>query len=1062
MPLSSGRWHLPRSLPRLLAVAVSACAFLLSASPVWAQIGRLTLYVFNEGTPVRNIEVLVDDHLVAWTGDNGVAMLSLDAGIHELELRVEDHVVLEQQIIVTQDEVAQWIVDISGGGSALYDVESSHLEEIADQAVLGDEPAAAGNPGTISGILTSAEDGSPIEGARIFISGISGDIRSGSDGRFEAEVPAGSRSVSILHSGFNALTRDNIEIPENGTTTLELELTLAGSELPEFIVVAPYIAGSLASVMEERQEADTISDILSAEQIARSGDSDAAGALKRVAGLTLVGDGFIYVRGLGERYSSTVLNGSAVPSPDPTRRVVPLDLFPADILQSVLVQKTFSPWVPGDFGGGTVELRTVGIPEGPFFNAGGSLEYLDGTTFSDGWRYDGGSRDWFGYDDGTRDLPASMCGALCDGTQLQPASPVLGGGFSPEEIERFGEDLSGVWDISPEDIDPNGDASLSLGNRWNNDQWSLGYTASGLWSQDWQTRSEIRRVFTATNQGLAPVEDLVRDVTFRDMSTSWFGSAGVAWNDQHAISLTYMLLRKSRDRAQIETGISESPDEEQLRRRLQWQENELWTAQLAGQHVFAALGEMELDWMLATAEATREEPKTRTYLYESDNTGQLALTTSAESNSVNYSLLEDTTDNWDVNLGKRFDFGSRSSVKLQFGLGGISRDRNSTLRRFSFKDIGPLSRDRELRRMLSLEDVLTDETIGQNGFQLRETTQATDNYTATQDQTLSFANVEYFFGERFRVGVGMRQEDNQQRVETFPLFQPDAPPVVGELDEKDRLPAFGLTWGFSADMQLRLAYSETLNRPDFRELAAAPYEDPLLDETIIGNPGLEQASIKNYDLRWEWYLTAFESLSLAAFYKEFTDPIEKIIQPGAFNVTTLTNAMGAENSGVEFDFRLDLGRLSSASKSVPVLRHVPFDDFYIAGNLAWIESEIRLDPEEVLTNTNDTRPLEGQSPHVINLQLGYDSPDERWSATLLYNTFGERIVKVGLLGAPDIYEQPVHALDFTSTFRFNSTWSFGLKLKNILDDTFQFTQGDEVTRQYQKGRAVSISFTYTN
>ena len=1026
-----------------------------------AQAGnaQLVFYVFDSGTPVANIEVLLDGRLEVLTDAGGRAEVAATSGIHLIELKREDSLLLEQQLLVVSDEISQWIVDVTGLGSALYDVEST------GPGVTGSMPTAAtpdegGVTGQLQGRLLNTDDGQPVAGARIFISGVAQHVISDSAGRFSVEVPSGSRSVSVLHAGFNTLTRDQVEIPGKGTATLDLELTPAGSELPEFVVLVPFISGSLASVLEERQQSDTISDILSAEQISRGGDSDAAGALRRVAGLTLVGDGFIYVRGLGERYSSTTLNGMTIPSPDPTRRVVPLDLFPADILESVLVQKTFSSWVPGDFGGGTIELRTRGMPEAGFFTVAAGVEYLTSTSFDDGLRYDGGGSDWTGYDNGARALPDSMCDALCDGTELVPASPFLQGGFTPSEIETFGQDLADVWDVAPKTIGPNSDISVTGGNRWDWDDFSAGFTAAGLWGQDWESREEIRRVFTATNAGLAPVDDLQRFVTFRDTAVSAFISGELSWKERHGITLTHMLLRKSEDRAQADTGISESPDQEVLLRRLQWEENQLRTTQLAGRHVLERLYEIELDWQVATSQATREEPKTRNYRYESDNTGQLALSTRAESNSLSFSDLEDNSDSYNLQLGKRFELPGTSALRVRLGAGEISRDRSSVLRRFSFKDAGPLSRNPELRRQLSLEDVLTDETIGQSGFQLRETTQATDNYSAVLEQKFSYFGLDYEWGETLQVSLGMRQEDHFQRVETFQLFNPGAPPLVGELDKQDRLPAAAITWAFRPGMQIRLGYSETVNRPDFRELAAAPYEDPLLDETLIGNPALRQAEITNYDLRWEWYPGQFQSFSIAAFYKEFTDPIEKIIQPGAFNVTTLSNAEGAENLGVEADFRVQLTPIGRVAASIPGLSRIPFGDLYFAGNVTWIDSEIRLRPQDVVTNTNASRSLEGQSPYVVNLQLGYDSPDERWAGTLLFNTFGKRIVKVGLLGAPDIFEQPVNVVDFTLSFKLDERWKFGFKAKNLLDEPFTFTQGSEVTRSYQKGRSFSLSVSH--
>ena len=261
----------PSIMRRLLA---GLLLYLAALPTVFAQSYDLTLYVFDVGTPVRNVEILMDEELIGLTNESGVARLSIEPGIHYLELRVQDSVVLDQQILAVEGELAQWIVDITGGGSAIYDVETSS-PELAGAAAAAEEDSDLGS-GIIEGRLVSADGGDPVPNARIFISGVSTDIRSDADGRFSAESPGGMRSVSVLHSGFNTLTRDNIEVTDGGTVTLELELTPAGSELPEYVVLVPHISGSLASVLEERREETAVANILGAEQIAKAGDSDAA------------------------------------------------------------------------------------------------------------------------------------------------------------------------------------------------------------------------------------------------------------------------------------------------------------------------------------------------------------------------------------------------------------------------------------------------------------------------------------------------------------------------------------------------------------------------------------------------------------------------------------------------------------------------------------------------------------------------------------------------------------------------------------------------------------------
>ncbi len=290
---------------RLCCRLLTAVLLVMLAGHAWAQDASLTLYVFKNGLPQADIEILIDDQLAGVTNDAGVILLDIPPGIRYLEIRDQDLVVLSQQLLVNQDEVSQWIVNLTAGLNSLVDVESSAGD--ADDMVAAQTagPVNAGEPGTLTGVLLSADDGRPIEGARVFISGQSSDIRTGADGKFIIDLPAGKYSVSVLHSSHNTFTQDDVEVLADEISNVTFELTPSGSELPEFVVIEPYIEGSLASVLEERRTDLTVANILGAEAISRAGDSTAAGALRRVTGLTLVNG----------RSSMSAASASAIPAP---------------------------------------------------------------------------------------------------------------------------------------------------------------------------------------------------------------------------------------------------------------------------------------------------------------------------------------------------------------------------------------------------------------------------------------------------------------------------------------------------------------------------------------------------------------------------------------------------------------------------------------------------------------------------------------------------------------------------------------------------------------------------
>jgi len=1043
---------------RLLARSIGL--LLLGPGAAWAQTSDLTMYVFDHGLPIGGVEVLVDDELVGLSNANGLAELQLEPGIHFIELRLQDSVVHEQQILAVEDGLTQWIIDVTGGGSAIYDVESTSAA-VAGTALAGAtaEPVYA-EPGTIEGVLVSADDGRPVAGAQIFVSGTQVEIRSDAQGRFSAEVPSGERSVSVLHSGFNTLTRDGVTVPPGDRLELRMELTPAGSELPEFVVVVPHVSGSLASVLEERREETAVANILGAEQISKAGDSDAAGALKRVTGLTLVGGRFIFVRGLGERYSSTLLNGANVPSPNPTRRVVPLDLFPAGIIDSIAVQKSFTPEMPAEFGGGTVQLRTKRVPEATFFEIEAKLGYNDQTTGKDGLTYAGGSRDWTGYDDGSRDMSDALRAATADGTEIREFNRFTGVGYTKEELEVIGESLPVNYAVERTRVDPNVGFGAAGGTRLDvTDDFALGFLAAVDYDNKWATTRQQRTDYVVGGDELVPENDYVYDITLRNIDLSGFATLGAEIGENHGLTWNWMLLRSTTDRTQRQQGFNKDAEGGDVQfTELEWQERQLESSQLIGEHVFPDLWGLELDWNYTTARAETNEPDTRTYRYDPDTLtpeeDDLIFSLRNDSNQRRWAALQDDSDSWNIDLVQPFDFGDAVDFAVRAGFAAVERSRDSGVRRFAFVSKGPISGNVDLRRDPNPENVIFDETIDPRGWQINEVTIATDAYTA--DQTIDSRYFALDFGVRdwLTLGGGVRSERSRQTVTTFDQFDPDRNPVSSELDTRDHFASLSATLTFG-DHQFRAGYGETTNRPDFKELSEALFKDPLLDRLIKGNPDLIPAYLTNFDLRWDWYFDQGEFVSLGGFYKEFTDPIETVILAGASQITTYNNARAAENFGLEFELYTDLDFIGRWWGE-PAW----WEKWYVNTNYAWIDSTIELSPEDANVLTSASRPLQGQSPYVWNFQIGYDDLDRGINAALLFNVFGERIVDVGTNGAPDLYQQPREALDFVWSQKFGQHWKFKFRARNLLDAPVEITQGGKLRRSYTVGREYTAALEW--
>jgi TonB-dependent receptor len=1052
-----------RTAKRLLAALAVTVLMVASAQ---AQTSQLTLYFFDTGTPVNGMEILVDDELVAVSNSHGVAELQLEPGIHIVELRYQDAVVHQQQILAVQDEISQWIIDITGGGTAIYDEESSS-PEIAAAVAAGAAVDSRLAPGIIEGRLINSDGGQPIENARIFVSGVSEDVRSEADGRFRVEVPAGTRSLSVLHSGFNTLTRDNIEVPENASTEVNLELTPTGSELPEYVVIVPHISGSLASVLEERREDVAVANILGSEQISKAGDSDAAGALKRVTGLTLVGGRFIFVRGLGERYSSTLLNGANVPSPDPTRRVVPLDLFPAGIIDSIAVQKSFTPEMPAEFGGGTVQLRTKSVPEAPFFEVEAKIKYNDQTTGKKGLDYRGGDSDWTGYDDGTRDPSDLLLEAGADGTEIREFNRFTGEGFTQEELELIGESLPVNYNVTPKDVNPGWGFSMAGGYRWDWDNdITLGFLAAMDYDDNWLTTVQQRTDYIVSGDELLPENDYTYDTTLRNVDLSGFFTLGAEIGEHNRLTYNWMLLRSTTDLTQRQQGFNKDAEGGDVQfTELEWLERQLQVNQFLGEHTIPELWDQRWDWDYTTATAETTEPDTRTYRYDPDTLtpeeDDLIFSLRNDSNQRRWGELEDNSDSWNLNLVQPLQFWDTMDLTFRGGFSHVDKDRESAVRRFAFQSKGPISGNVELRRDPNPENIIFDETIDPRGWQINEVTIATDAYTADQKIKSRYWALDFMYREWLRLGGGIRKEKSDQSVTTFDQFDPDRNPVSSELDTDDKFLSLSTTLIFG-DHQVRAGYGETTNRPDFKELSEALFKDPLLDRLVKGNPNLIPAYLDNYDLRWDWYFAQGEFVSLGAFYKEFEDPIETVILAGASQITTFDNAESAKNKGLEFEMYKTLDFIGKWWDSDKWWGSEEWwSKWYINTNYAWIDSEIKLNERNSSVQTSDSRPLQGQSPYVFNFQLGYDDLDRGINAALLFNKFGKRIVDVGTNGAPDIYQQPRPVLDFVYSQKFREHWKFKFRARNLLDAEVEITQGSETRRSFYVGREYQVAIEWS-
>lgn len=810
-------------------------------------------------------------------------------------------------------------------------------------------------------------------------------------------------------------------------------------QVEEIAVIGRYVP-------DEKRSTSALSNVLSNEEFSRAGDSTIADGLKRVAGLSLVGGKYVYVRGLGERYSSALLNGSSMPSPEPLNRVVPLDLFPSAIMDSVVVQKTYSAQFPSEFGGGVLQMRTKKSSDEFFFNIASSIAGTGGTSFSKGVSANQGDKDWLAYDDGTRAMPAALKQATANGQRLQRRSPYLDtGGYSAAQLQTIGQSLTPSYALKSQSIPMDIGTTISIGNHHDIGNYRFNYLAALDYKNSWD-KQEIER----NSYKVGGKDELVKQDAFsyygteNNVDISSILSTGLEFNEDHSISATNIILRQSDNSAGQEIGFYGDEGLNSTISQIEYVERELASHQVQGEHYFPEQHELNLTWRYNRSTADRQAPDTREYRYD-DIDGISTFNLRADGNVRRYSELSDTSTDYAIDSNMVFYGPMNATTVLSAGYDKQESVRDYRIRRFTFFELGDVA-NRPGFLTQPLSQILASQNINAEGFEIRETTRPTDTYAASRTLESFYAQAEITIDESLVLLAGLRQEDYVQNVSTFDLFRPDDV-IQGKLVSSDLLPGITATYIYG-NHQFRLGYSETTSRPDFRELSPASFTNPLTGYEVLGNPDLKAASIKNYDLRWEWYFSRADSLSLGFFMKDFTSPIESVVQPGANSARSYVNAKSAMNQGIEFEIRKGLEFV-----------HPALADVYVSSNVSYIESEVSIGIREQSVLTNSSRPLQGQSDWLFNGQIGYDNFDGL-TATLLYNYVGERIFEVGILGAPDLIEAPHGELDLVLIKEFGDHWKLNVKAQNLLAEDKQITQGGLLATGYQAGRKASLKLEY--
>lgn len=924
------------------------------------------------------------------------------------------------------------------------------LQLVAVVALMGLPAAVAAQSGRVVGRVISAQTAEPLSSAQVFIGEGSIGALSSIDGRYVLrDVPVGTHDITVQLIGYGGKTVTGVTVTEGRTTELDITIESQAVALEGVVVTSSAERGSTTALMSERRRSTVVSDAIGAEQMSRTPDGDAGSALRRVPGLSVVDGKYAYVRGLGERYSATTLNGAPLASPVPDKKVIPLDIIPSDLLQSIVTSKSYSPDQPGDHAGGLVQLRTRDFPANRILSISASTGWNSTATFKDGLGYAGGARDLLGFDDGTRGLPAG----------IPRDQQVSRSSFSPEELQQIGRGFQGGWGPTSRSLPPNLGVGVSFGDEIDlGGERRLGFIASANYSASQSVRRDVvERVFSTS--GVAdPEVDYTGEIAERSVGLGGLANVTFQPRASDQIKLSAVYNRLTDDASRVLTGFNLDSNTDQWNSRLQYLGQSLVNSQLEGEHLLGFLGDATFQWRGALTRASRYEPSTREVLYREFD-GEFYWDDFIQSGSVFHQDMVDSGWNGGSSLKIPFELGGLPA-SVAMGASTDRKDREAYTRRFRFRPQAGGMIDNDVRTLQPDELFGGDQSyIAPDGFEIREATFRTDNYDASQSVDAAYLMADFEPVRGLRLSGGARIERTLQEVSPKDLWDTGLDPIEGANREStDVLPAINVTVGISDEMNIRASASRTLARAELRELAPFSFADYAGGFLVIGNPQLDRARISNFDLRWEWFAGPQSVLAVSGFYKEFLDPIEVSVLPSSELIKTWVNADEADNYGVEIEARSDLGFLArglsplSFNANVTLVRSDVTTgssiNVYLPGTGA---TELAVVPKN--------RALQGQSPYVANLGLTW-AGSEGASASVLFNRFGRRIDAVGGQSTPEIYEEARSQLDAVVELPLRSGWKAKLSANRLLGNEVEFTQGGGTLRSYDVGRSLSLSLSW--
>lgn len=873
----------------------------------------------------------------------------------------------------------------------------------------------------IKGKITENVSGKlvPVPFANVVISGTSIGTTSDLEGGFSIPVEAGNYDLIVSFIGYVNDTIKNISVAAGETKNVSSLIKQNVQQLEEVNIVAEKTTHTEAAVLMEMKKSEQVVNGISSEQIAKSQDRNASDIIRRIPGVTIIENRFVMVRGLSERYNSVLLNDALTPSSEADKKAFSFDIIPTGAIDRLLIYKTGAPELPGEFAGGVIKIFTKSIPDSNFISVGYASSYRNGTTFNPFFTSGKNSADVLGFGGNSRELPDNFPAVLDDAKE-------------PQQLANAGKSLPNSWATEESNAMPDLRLNFAIAKKFRIGKISAGNITSVSYSntnEHFEAKNYNYNAFDLEKQKSDTIYNYTDNNYNNTVRLGILHNWSFLLTPNHKLEIRSLFNNSGSNQSTLRTGKNFEEGFEVKNYSFRYQQRYILSNQLKGDHSFNNEN-TRLFWTIAQAISQSKEPDLRRIrtvrdINSSDSVLPYQVIIAPAASTLDagrfFSELDESVITASSDFNHKFLlFSGMLEPKIKAGFYAEKKERFFSARWMSYKRAHNSKFNSDLLT-LPMNEIFASENINDTtGFKLAEGTNPSDKYNAANLLLAAYSGVSIPYGN-INFSLGARAEYNRQqlfsRSYTNKKITVDNPVL-------SILPSLNVSYNFTEKSLVRGAYSKTVNRPEFRELAPFAYYDFNFNNVLYGNDSLKIANIDNYDLRYEFYPSPSEIVSFGVFYKKFTNPIEMFFVPGSGSGGTrnftFKNADFATSAGAEIEIRKTLAFCGKL-----------LENFSLLFNTAYIQSKIALGENAVGQSKN--RPMMGQSPYSVNTGIYYNNSDNQLQFNVLYNIIGKRLFAVGTFGTPDVYEMPRNVIDITISKRLGKYFEVKGGVQDILN-----------------------------